>query len=77
MISYLKKLFNNFFKSASKTKKTTKNKKTLKKIKKKKTLKKKIKNKTKKKKKTKGGMFEQIKKFRNHRNKVNEKVLRA
>ena len=67
MISYLKKLFYNFFKSASKTKKTTK-KKTLKKIKKKK---------IKKKKKTKGGMFEQINDFRVHRNKVNEKVPRA
>mgnify|MGYP006428631259 CR=1 FL=1 len=72
MISYLKKLFNNFFKSASKTKKTTKNKKTLKKIKKKK-----IKKKIKKKKKTKGGMFDQIKDFTEHRNKVNEKVPRA
>lgn len=68
MISYLKKLFNNFFKSASKTKKTTKKKKTLKKIKKKK---------IKKKKKTKGGMFDQIKDFTEHRNKVNEKVPRA
>jgi Flp pilus assembly protein TadB len=68
MISYLKKLFNNFFKSASKTKKTTKNKKTLKK----KSLKK-----IKKKKKTKGGMFDQINDFRVHRNKVNEKVPRA
>ena len=72
MISYLKKLFNNFFKSASKTKKTTK-KKTLKKIKKKKIKKKK----TLKKKKTKGGMFDQINDFRDHRNKVNEKVPRA
>ena len=67
MISYLKKLFNNFFKSASKTKKTTK----------KKTLKKSKKKKIKKKKKTKGGMFDQINDFRVHRNKVNEKVPRT
>ena len=77
MISYLKKLFNNFFKSASKTKKTTKNKKTLKKTLKKKSLKKIKKKKTLKKKKTKGGMFDQIKDFTEHRNKVNEKVPRA